>query len=113
MMIEPKKEAWNLVSFASKEDRLKLHREVPKRGLQAKLGSEEILPIAGELVRLACASLDKQKKTPETEDECSFLHKICHDIIETKKTPAETLLEKWQGELEQNPSKLIEYLSIG
>lgn len=104
--------AWNLVSFASREDRMRLHQEVPVKGLKANLGGRPIFPIAQELVEISCASLAQQKTRDETRDECVFLSRIRENIIKPQKTPAETLLETWKAK-KYNPSELIEYLSIG
>ncbi|MDD5218558.1 MAG: glutamate-cysteine ligase family protein, partial [Candidatus Omnitrophica bacterium] len=78
--------AWDLVSFASEEDRLRLHPEIPEKGLAAVLGTEPIFPIAQELVDLSCASLTKQKTKDEKRDECRFLCDIRQKIIKTKKS---------------------------
>lgn len=110
---EMREKAWNLVAFASKEDRLQLHRAVPREGLRAKLGSRPILPMAYELVELSCQSLAKQKFKDESRNECLFLERIRETILKPQKSPAEMLLEKWSGEFRQNPERLIEYLSIG
>jgi len=50
---ETRDKAWNLVSFASREERIRLHKEVPRIGLQAKLGTVPILEIAEQLVKRA------------------------------------------------------------
>ncbi|MBI3307189.1 MAG: hypothetical protein HYZ84_05220 [Candidatus Omnitrophica bacterium] len=104
--------AWELVSFASEKDRLNLHHSVPREGLSAKLGSKPILPIVRELVELSCRGLSKQKVTDTARNECFFLERIRAKIIRPGKSPAETLLEKWEGELAKNPSKLLDYLKI-
>ncbi len=110
---DTREKAWQLVAEAPREERLRLHQAVPHQGLSAKFCGKPILPVARELVRLSCASLEKQKGASDAADECRFLHKICHDIIDTGKTPAQTLLEKWNGEFGQDPAQLIRYLSIG
>lgn len=107
-----RKVAWRLVSFASDADRLNLHHEVPRKGLHASLGVKPILPIARELVEISCASLGKQTTAEETRSECIFLDRIREAITRPGKSPAETLLEKWEGEFKRNPERLIEYLSI-
>ncbi len=106
-------EAWKLVSFATEEERLKLHQDVPQLGLKAKLGTKPIFPIAEALVDLSCRSLAKQKPVEESRNECLFLETIREKIVRPGKSPAETLLEKWEGEFRHDPAQLIEYLSIG
>jgi len=110
---ETMEKAWQLVDFATEEERIQLHAAVPKEGLKAKLGTKLIFPIAAELVELSCQSLAKQKTKDESRNECRFLERIREDIIRPCKSPAETLLEKWNGEFSKNSARLIEYLSIG
>ncbi len=107
-----REKAWDLVAFASEEDRLRLHAEVPRKGLQGHLGSKPILPLACELVEISCASLGKQTSADETRSECVFLGRIREKITRPGKSPAETLLEQWEGEFKHNPGKLIKYLSV-
>jgi glutamate--cysteine ligase len=108
-----REEAWKLVSFASAEERLTLHREVARLGFKAKLGHKPVFPIAEALVDLSCASLGHQKPENEPHSECHFLQVIREKMIIPGKSPAEILLEKWEGEFRKNPARLIEYLSIG
>lgn len=107
-----RQKAWELVSFASLSERMRLHREIPHKGLQAQLGSRTIFPIAEELVHLACAGLEQQKRTSNRRNERLFLNRIKKEILEKGQSPAEKILDKWQNEFEGNPSRLIKYLSI-
>ncbi len=109
---EARQKAWNLVSNVTKEQRQKLHQDVVKVGMRAKVGGESIFPILKEFVDLSCGSLGKQKSLDEEHDECLFLSRIREQIIELEQSPADLVLEKWRGELEQRPEKLIQYLSI-
>lgn len=105
-------EAWKLVSFATEEERMRLHQAVPREGLSAKLGRRSILPMARELVELSCQSLARQTSRKEGRDECIFLERIREKITRPGKSPAETILEKWEGEFAADPRRLIEYLRI-
>lgn len=109
---EIRERAWNLVSFAGKEDQSRLWHEVPVKGLQSQLGNQAIFPIAQQLVELSCAGLGKQKLESKDRDECFFLSRIREKIVRPQKSPAEALLAVWNG-AQQNPTRLIEYLSIG
>ena len=82
---------------------------MPRQGLKAKLGDRPILPIARELVELSCASLAGHGKG---ESECVYLEKIRREITGPGKTPAETLLEKWEGGFKSDPGRLIDYLRL-
>ncbi|MCM8775651.1 MAG: glutamate-cysteine ligase family protein [Candidatus Omnitrophica bacterium] len=106
-----RKEVWKLVSDASERDRLKLHQEVPHQGLDSRLGSKPILPIARELVELACDSLRKQKKGRDS-DECCFLARIREQITGPGKSPAEILVSMWYEQFVGDPARLIDYLRI-
>lgn len=104
-------EAWKIVAFASDADRLRLHEEVPKKGLKAKLGGRPIFPLARELVDLSCGSLARQGKKDEF-DECDFLNRIRELILKRHRSPAGTLLEKWREEFKGEPRKLIDHLAV-
>lgn len=109
---EARKKAAALFDFASPDDVMALHQEVPHQGLQARLAGQPIFPIAKQLVDISCASLGLQKKQRDT-DECHFLTRIRRRITDFGKSPGEQLAEKWRGEFQQNPARLIESLSIG
>lgn len=108
---ESRKQAWDLVSFASADDRLRLHGAMPREGLKASLAGKPILPLAKELVDIACRGLGRQQVAGR-KDECVFLDQIREMILKPGKSPGEMLIEKWNGELQQNPEKLIQYLGI-
>lgn len=106
-----REKAWELVADASVEERLELHKQIPQHGLEAKLGSRSILPIAEKLIDLACLSLSRQREMCGPS-ECIFLEAIRDKIIRPGKAPADVLLDKWIGEWQRDSSKLIPYLSI-
>ena len=109
---EARCQAWELVSDMKEEERLALHRAVPREGLQAKAAGRPLLEMAHELVEIACASLARQRPKGETRDECLFLGRIREEISGPGKSPAESLLEKWSGEFQLDPQRLIDYLSV-
>ncbi len=109
---EASRAAWEMVAFASEAERLELHHAVAREGLHARLAGRQILPIAKDLVQLSCSSLAKQVKKDEKRDECFFLERLRKKIICPGKSPAEVLLEKWDGEWRKDPLHLIEYLSV-
>lgn len=100
-------DAWELVSFAKEEERLRLHHEMPRLGLKACLGGKPIFPIAQQLVELACRGLAKQ-----CTSECVFLDRIREKIVRPGQSPGETLIQKWAGEFGRDPALLINYLGI-
>ena len=106
-----REKAWELVAFASEEERLALHHAVPREGLQASLGGRPILPIARRLAEISCASLALQKK-PEVGNECIYLERLQKEILISGKSPADRLLEKWEREWKGDRTRLIEHLRI-
>ncbi len=107
-----REKAWQLVAFASEEERLALHQSVPRQGLKAKLGGQPVMPIARELVDIACASLAQQNAKPAMPSECIYLERLMNEIIIPEKSPAETLLEKWKHEWKGDRAQFIETLRI-
>lgn len=107
-----REKAWELVAFASEEERLALHRAVPREGLKASLGGRPILPIARQLAELSCASLALQKAKPDAASECLYLERLQNEILIPGKSPAEKLLEKWEREWKGDRAQLIESLRI-
>lgn len=109
---EARGRAWDLVSYATETERVSLHLAVPREGLKAKLGTKPILPLARELVEIACESLARQRPADEKRNECIFLGRIREEIAKPGKSPAEALLEKWERDFKLDPRPLIDYLSI-
>lgn len=130
---EVREETWKLVRNFPLKDRLALHRAIPKEGLKAKIGSSSVCEIVQQLFRLSCKGLGKQAKRGQVADakaasqpvpflsgpagkeevsECLYLERIEEEIIAPCRSPAETLLEKWEGEFQRNPQRLVDYLEV-
>jgi len=109
---DTKHEAWKLVAFATEEERIHLHQEVPKLGLKAKLGKRPIFEIARELVNLACDSLSRQTTAGETRSECQFLAQIQEQIIRSGQCPAEQFLTWYRKKPGRTPAEIIDRLRI-
>ena len=106
-----REKAWSLVSGLSREERLNIHRAVPREGLKARVGKAQACEISGELYRLSCEGLGRQTG-PGERSECVYLDRLHEEIIRPCRSPAETLLEKWRGEFREDPQKLISYLEV-
>lgn len=104
--------AWDLVSFLTAEDRIKLAADVPRLGLQAAAGKYSAGDIAQELVDLACSSLGKQTVSPETRTECIYLNNLRAQIIRPRKTPAERLLEFSREDGSIDLQALMDFISL-
>ncbi|MBI4115897.1 MAG: hypothetical protein HY447_04910 [Candidatus Omnitrophica bacterium] len=106
-----REKAWALVRDFTPKERLTLHLAVPKEGLKAKVGKIQICELAQELYRLSCEGLGRQASR-DAESECVYLDRLYEEVLKPYRSPAETLLEKWSGELDKTPSRLIDYLKI-
>lgn len=106
-----REKVWDLVADVSVEERMELHKQIPQHGLEAKLGNKPILPIAEQLIDLACLSLSRQREMCGPS-ECIFLEAIRDKIIRPGKSPGDVVLDKWIGEWKRDSLKLIEYYSI-
>jgi len=96
--------AWDLVRSWSVEDHLALHLNVPKQGLQTRVGDRSLLEVGREVLQIADAGLKARGiKDSSGQDERIHLAEL-HEIIDSGKTPAERLLEayhgRWHGSLE-------------
>lgn len=109
---DTRRQALKLVSFAGEEDFRALHFDVPKLGLGAKLAGKPILPIARELVDLACSSLSRQISERETRSECLFLEQLRNEISRPGKSPAEKAIALWEPEFKKEITRLVDYLRI-
>ncbi len=90
--------AWDIAKAWSAEQRQKLRDEVPKLGLAAKIAGRTVLEIAGEVVKLAHAGLERRKYYDYGGcDETRYLE-VLEDRLARGVTPAEELLAKYHGE---------------
>ncbi len=100
---EVRRRAGELMRNFSAEDILQLHNEIPRRALAARLGGIPIIELARELYGLACRGL---------KNDCVYLARLNDEILKPGRSPAETLLAKWDGEFGRDPQKLIQYLEV-
>lgn len=109
---EAREEAWRLVAPFKREERLRLHQEIPKKGLKANLGKVGVLELARKLFSLSYKGLKRQAVNSQ-KSECSYLDRLNEEILKPGRTQAEVLLEKWEGEFGRNSEQLISYLELG
>jgi glutamate--cysteine ligase len=102
-------QAWDLIRHLTWEQRLALHRDAARLGLEASAGDTPLLEIAAELVRVARAGLVRQA-TAEGIDETEYLAPL-DVILGDGESPARRLLRLWDGELGHDPSKLVSHLA--
>ncbi|MBX3519469.1 MAG: glutamate--cysteine ligase [Xanthobacteraceae bacterium] len=89
--------AWQIVKGWSEAEREKLRADVPKFGLNAKIGGRTVREVAGEILALSRNGLKRrERKLYDGRDESDFLEPL-DEIIERGKTPAEELLALYRG----------------
>jgi len=96
--------AWEMVQAWSFPERLKLHEDICRVALKAKVRRTAVLDLARELVRIAAEGLRLQGESEETLPPLEDL------ILKQGKCPAEILLEKWDR-WKPDVSRLVRYAS--
>ncbi len=89
--------AWDLVKDWSAELRAEMRAEVPKRALRTPVRGRPLVELAAQVLAIAAAGL-KARARPDAfgEDEAHFLDAL-RNIVDSGKTPAEELLEAYEG----------------
>ncbi|MCZ6861620.1 MAG: glutamate--cysteine ligase [Alphaproteobacteria bacterium] len=89
--------AHDLVKDWSQEDHARLRADVPRLGLATPFGNSTILDLAREVVAIARSGLATRACAgKEDTDEVSYLDEL-QNIVDTGRTPAEQLLEAYEG----------------
>ncbi|MBI4517891.1 MAG: glutamate--cysteine ligase [Deltaproteobacteria bacterium] len=100
--------AWDLVKRWSWEERLELWHAAPKQGLQARVRGIRVQELARELVTIAVAGCERQRQLDARgEDESVHLEPL-EELIERGLSPADLVIERWQGEWDREMPRLIE-----
>jgi glutamate--cysteine ligase len=86
-----------------------VHEDVARRGLGAETPGGPLLPLARELVATARAGL-RRLAGAGGEDEAAFLDPL-EELLGRGKSPGQDVLERWQGEWDRRPDRLIEHAS--
>jgi glutamate--cysteine ligase len=89
--------AWDLVKVWTAEERQKLRDDVPRLGFNAKIRSATVLDLATTTLALARKGLSRRDRQDMAgRDETQYLAPL-EESVERGITPAEELLEKFQG----------------
>jgi glutamate--cysteine ligase len=100
--------AWDLVKHWDAETREAWRVEASVMGLQANVGGRRMIDLAAEALDISRAGL-KARARPGlggmVQDERHFLHAL-EDSIETGQTPADELLERYNGEWQGDLSRI-------
>jgi glutamate--cysteine ligase len=90
-------QAWELVRGWSAQQRESLRADVPKRALNASVAGRSVRDVARDALALAERGLKARAfKDDAGRDETCYLAPL-HDIVESGRTPAERLLERFHG----------------
>jgi len=101
--------AWELCRGWSLAQRTEALGEIALYGLRARVAGRSALEMAGELVAIADEGLARIAERGETDrDERGFLDSL-REQIALGVSPGEVLLERWEGEWQRRPERLIEY----
>ncbi|MGK7296230.1 MAG: glutamate--cysteine ligase [Candidatus Wenzhouxiangella sp. M2_3B_020] len=79
-----------------------LRNDVARQGLKARIGGRQVRDIARDLLDLARQGLsERQRMSAAGDDETGFLQPL-QRIVDTGKTPAEQLLERYYGDWKES-----------
>jgi glutamate--cysteine ligase len=100
--------AWDLVKNWSWEERVNLYREAPRQALRARRRGVSLGELARELVAIATAGLERQRKlNAQGDDESVYLERL-EDLLTRGLCPADLIVEKWIGAWDREIPRLIE-----
>ncbi|TCD04962.1 glutamate--cysteine ligase [Erythrobacteraceae bacterium CFH 75059] len=99
--------AWDLVKHWTVEEREALRMAVPRLALDAPVpGGGTLRPLAARVLEIARAGLTARRRLNASGDnETGFLDTL-HQIVESGKVPARTLLDRYHGEWEGDVSRV-------
>lgn len=105
--------AWELVSNLTYDQRVEWHEAVAKDGMKAKVGKYVTKDLAKELFNISWEGLKRQKvQNEKNQDETIYLEALLEKVIKKGKSPAETLLEKWNTTYNNSLDKLLNHYII-
>ena len=104
-------ECQNLVKDWTFTDHLEMREKVYKHALQAETpNGGKMIDFAKELLNIASFSLTEQhKRLKDRIDASRFLRPIKEYVFVREQSPAEYVMEMWNGEWHRNPRKLLEW----
>jgi glutamate--cysteine ligase len=101
--------AWDLVKDWTWDERMQVYLDSHRDALAARIRRYSLLDLSKELLQIALEGLRRQKMFNALgEDETIYLEPL-DKLLAVGKCPADLLIEKWQGELDQDIRKLIAY----
>jgi glutamate--cysteine ligase len=101
--------SWDLVKGWSWDERMEVYLASHKDALRARIRRYSLLDLAHEFFQIAWEGLRRQGvQNDGFEDETKYLEPL-KALLAEGKCPADIIIEKWQGELQQDIRKLIRY----
>ncbi len=101
--------AWDLVRDLTWQERLALHRDAARHGLEARAGRRPLHALAADLVQVARAGLERQAAGGGA-NETGFLAPL-DVILGDGESPARRLLRLWEQDMGRDPRRLVAHLS--
>jgi glutamate--cysteine ligase len=101
--------SWDLIKGLSWDERMELYHDSHRYALAARVGRFSAGDLAKELIQIAWEGLRRQATLNENGDDETIYLKPLRDLLSQGKCPADLVLEKWDGELERDIKKLIDY----
>lgn len=100
--------AWDLVKPWSWDERLELWHAVHKQALAARIRRIALAEIARELVAIAVEGLHRQRQLDAAgRDESIYLERL-QQMVARGRCPADTIIERWNGDWHADVQRLIE-----
>ncbi|HXG50082.1 MAG TPA: glutamate--cysteine ligase [candidate division Zixibacteria bacterium] len=101
--------AWDLVKGWSWDERMEIYHDSHRDALAARVRRYTLLDLAKELLEIAWEGLRRQNAVNDNGDNETIYLAPLKGLLAQGKCPADLVIEKWQGELEQDIRKLISY----
>lgn len=110
---EAQADAVGLIRHFTEREIKKLHQDVERQGMRAKIRKYQVLELARELVKMSQKGLHHQELLDDKgQDEAIYLEPLKNEILATGKTPAEQAIELWNGSFGRDRHALIDYFSM-
>ncbi|MGH7830678.1 MAG: glutamate--cysteine ligase [Candidatus Binatia bacterium] len=101
--------AWDLVKGWSWDERAQVYYDSHRDALAARVRRYSLLDLARELFQIAWEGLKRQRALNGDGDDETIYLKPLRELLSQGKCPADLVMEKWEGELEHDIEKLIDY----
>jgi glutamate--cysteine ligase len=101
--------AWDLVKGWSWDERMVFYHDSHRDALAARVRKFSAADLAKELIPIAWEGLKRQAALNENGDDETIYLRPLRDLVSRAKCPADLVLEKWEGELQHDIKKLIDY----